>query len=84
MGWNQLISPSSKSENILLKSMPHDEFFYFVHSYYSELNPYSTADCRYILPFSAMLQKDNFYAAQFHPEKSGKAGETLLTNFLSL
>jgi glutamine amidotransferase len=84
MGWNKLTPVNSGRENILLKSMPQDEFFYFVHGYYAEQNPYSTADCRYILPFSAMLQKDNFFAAQFHPEKSGKAGEMLLTNFLSL
>ena len=58
--------------------------FYFVHSYYAELCEDTVASCDYILPFSAALQKDNFYAAQFHPEKSAEAGEELLKNFLSV
>ena len=58
--------------------------FYFVHTYYAELCKDTVATCDYILPFSAALQKDNFYAAQFHPEKSAEAGEELLKNFLSV
>ncbi len=58
--------------------------FYFVHTYYAELCKDTVASCDYILPFSAALQKDNFYAAQFHPEKSAKAGEELLKNFLKI
>jgi glutamine amidotransferase len=57
---------------------------YFVHSYYCELSENTTSVCDYILPFSASLQKDNFYAMQFHPEKSGKIGSQLLENFLKL
>lgn len=58
--------------------------FYFVHTYYAELCQDTVASCDYILPFSAALQKNNFYAAQFHPEKSADAGEELLKNFLKL
>jgi glutamine amidotransferase len=55
-----------------------------VHSYYCEISEYTTAICDYILPFSAAMQKDNFYATQFHPEKSGIVGEKILKNFLML
>jgi glutamine amidotransferase len=55
---------------------------YFVHSYYCELSGFTTAVCEYILPFSAAMQKDNFYAMQFHPEKSATVGEKILLNFL--
>jgi glutamine amidotransferase len=55
-----------------------------VHSFYAPVNAYTTAVCEYEQPFSAMLQKDNFYAAQFHAEISGKAGEQILKNFLAL
>ncbi|MEO1626270.1 MAG: imidazole glycerol phosphate synthase subunit HisH, partial [Bacteroidota bacterium] len=61
-----------------------DAYAYFVHSYFVEKGPYTTALCNYIQPFSAALQKDNFYATQFHPEKSGGVGEKILQNFLLL
>ncbi|MBL7897209.1 MAG: imidazole glycerol phosphate synthase subunit HisH, partial [Crocinitomicaceae bacterium] len=57
---------------------------YFVHSYYAELCEYTVATCNYIVPFSAAMNKDNFYATQFHPEKSGAVGEQILMNFLKL
>jgi glutamine amidotransferase len=57
---------------------------YFVHSYYAEISNQTTVTCNYILPFSAAMQQDNFYATQFHPEKSGIVGERILQNFLSL
>jgi glutamine amidotransferase len=57
---------------------------YFVHSFYAEQNVHEIATCNYILPFAAALQKDNFYAVQFHPEKSGDAGSKILENFLNL
>lgn len=60
------------------------EYFYFVHSYYVPKNGSTTLTCSYILPFSAAIQKNNFYAVQFHPEKSGEAGERLLSEFLKL
>jgi len=57
---------------------------YFVHSYYVPLNDCTIAQTEYILPFSASMRKDNFYAAQFHPEKSGKVGEKIVRNFIEL
>lgn len=60
------------------------EYFYFVHSYYVPKNENTSLTCNYILPFSAAMQKDNFYAVQFHPEKSGEVGERLLSEFLKL
>ena len=61
-----------------------EEYVYFVHSFYVPVNPFTAAVTDYILPFSAALHKDNYYATQFHPEKSGRIGERILTNFLEL
>lgn len=80
MGWNALLDLKGP----LLEGIPAGEDFYFVHSYYAALGDDTIATTDYILPFSAALQKDNFYAVQFHPEKSAKAGSRLLHNFLSL
>jgi len=80
MGWNTI----SKSESELLSTILPDDNVYFVHSYYAEMSQFTIAECDYILPFSAALQKDNFYAVQFHTEKSGVVGERILTNFLKL
>ncbi|KGO91686.1 imidazole glycerol phosphate synthase subunit HisH [Flavobacterium subsaxonicum] len=80
MGWNTI----SESESEILSTILPDDDVYFVHSYYAELSQYTIAQCDYILPFSAALQKDNFYAVQFHTEKSGNVGEQILTNFLKL
>jgi glutamine amidotransferase len=57
---------------------------YFVHSYYAPLSDHTIASVQYGLTYSAALQKDNFFGVQFHPERSGKDGEQLLKNFLSL
>jgi glutamine amidotransferase len=81
VGWNSIVQ---KGENPLMQGLKEEEFVYFVHSFYAPLNTYTTAVCEYVHPFSAMLQKDNFYAAQFHAEISGKAGEQILKNFLAL
>ena len=81
VGWNSIIS---KGDNPLMKGLKEEEFVYFVHSFYAPVNQYTTAVCEYVQPFSAMLHKDNFYAAQFHAEISGKAGEQILKNFLAL
>jgi len=72
MGWNNLVGEGQPS------------FVYFVHSFYVPVCEFTTATCKYIVPFSASLHKDNFYATQFHPEKSGAAGEQILRNFLLL
>lgn len=58
----------------LFKGFTRDEFVYFVHSYYVPVSEFTAAETDYIRPFSAALHKDNFYATQFHPEKSGEAG----------
>tara|TARA_R110002072_G_scaffold19972_2_gene73484 strand:- start:704 stop:1285 length:582 start_codon:yes stop_codon:yes gene_type:complete len=80
MGWNNC----SELKNPLFKGISTADDFYFVHSYYAELGTQTIAQCNYILPFSAALQKDNFYAVQFHPEKSAEIGQLLIQNFLEL
>jgi glutamine amidotransferase len=80
MGWNNL----SELKGNLFKGLSVDDNVYFVHSYFAELNQITTAVCEYIVPFSAAMQKNNFYATQFHPEKSADAGERILKNFLLL
>lgn len=80
MGWNT-IEASDKS---LFKGFDKPEFVYFVHSFYVPVCEWTAAETSYILPFSASLHKDNFYATQFHPEKSGAIGERILQNFLDI
>ncbi|MDF2931851.1 MAG: imidazole glycerol phosphate synthase subunit HisH [Chryseobacterium sp.] len=80
MGWN-IVSVLKSS---LFSDISEENDFYFVHSYYCELSDFTTSVCDYILPFSASLQKDNFFATQFHPEKSEKFGNQLLKNFLKI
>lgn len=80
MGWNSLYDLKSP----LFKGMPDGEYVYFVHSYYVPVCSFTTAKSDYILPYSAAMQKDNFYATQFHPEKSGSVGEAILHNFLEI
>lgn len=80
IGWNSLY----ELKGDLFKEMSATEDVYFVHSFYAELCEETSAECNYIFPFSAALQKDNFYATQFHPEKSATVGEQILKNFLAL
>ncbi|PZR21710.1 MAG: imidazole glycerol phosphate synthase subunit HisH [Flavobacterium psychrophilum] len=80
VGWNTI----KINNSLLFKDIRDEEHFYFVHSYYASLSEDSIARCDYILAYSAALQKNNFYAVQFHPEKSGVSGEKLLKNFLEL
>lgn len=81
MGWNSLSDLNSP----LFKGLsPEQTYVYFVHSYYVPLCPYTIATADYIQPFSAAIGKGNFFATQFHPEKSGAAGERILRNFLEL
>ena len=80
MGWNQLENPTSE----LFKGFCEGEFVYFVHSFYVPVCSNTIATTQYIKPFSAALHKDNFYATQFHPEKSGNVGERIIKNFLEL
>ena len=74
MGWN----------TIGHLNFTQDEFVYFVHSFYVPVCDFTAAETDYIHPFSAALHKDNYYATQFHPEKSGGTGEKILKNFLDL
>ena len=85
MGWNVIRSKELRSEeNPLLKGLGENPYVYFVHSYYVPVCADTIATADYILPYSASMHKDNFYACQFHPEKSGKVGEKILENFLQL
>lgn len=80
MGWNSIYNLKSE----LFSSILENQYVYFVHSYYVELGEHTVATCDYINPFSAALHKNNFYATQFHPEKSQKVGAKILENFLKL
>lgn len=80
MGWNTVLDLKSP----LFSEISEEDDLYFVHSFYCELSENTTSVCDYILPFSASLQKDNFFATQFHPEKSGKVGNKMLENFLKI
>ena len=79
MGWNRLYDTKSDLMNGI-----EDKYVYFVHSYYVPLCSETIATANYILPYSAAMHKDNFYATQFHPEKSGSVGEQILKNFLDI
>ena len=80
MGWNELYDLKSP----LMEDLGESPYVYFVHSYYVPLCTETIATADYILPYSASMHKDNFYACQFHPEKSGKVGEQIIKNFLAL
>jgi len=80
MGWNQIKQLNGE----LYTGIEDQSFVYFVHSYYVPVNKYTLANTEYIRNFSASLQKDNFYACQFHPEKSGDIGQKILSNFIKL
>ncbi|GAB5418587.1 MAG: imidazole glycerol phosphate synthase subunit HisH [Crocinitomicaceae bacterium] len=80
MGWNNFI----ETKGPLFEGIEIHDDVYFVHSYYAELSSETVATTDYIIRFSAALQKDNFYATQFHPEKSADIGTKLLQNFLAL
>ena len=80
MGWNNFFSLKGE----LFKGVSARDNVYYVHSYYPEISACTTAVCDYILPFSASMKKDNFFATQFHPEKSAMVGEQILKNFLEL
>lgn len=80
MGWNTITGLKSN----LFDSSLEGEYCYFVHSFYATTGSDTAATCHYPEPFSAALQKENFYAVQFHPEKSGVVGSKILENFLNL
>lgn len=78
VGWNNIYDLRS----VLFSGLQEADFMYSVHSYYAAVSADTVAKTDYILPYSAALQKNNFYAVQFHPEKSGAVGETILKNFI--
>ncbi len=80
MGWNAIYALKGE----LFTSSVEHQYVYFVHSYYAEAGEHTSALCDYMKPFSAALQRGNFYATQFHPEKSGDAGSAILENFIRI
>ncbi len=80
MGWNTICTDGDG----LFKGFDKPEYVYFVHSFYVPVCDWTAASTEYIQPFSASLHRDNFYATQFHPEKSGSTGERILKNFLDI
>jgi glutamine amidotransferase len=80
MGWNALYNLRGE----LFNGIQENDYVYFVHSYYVPVCKFTMAQADYILPYSAALHKDNFWAVQFHPEKSGKVGERIIANFLNM
>ena len=81
IGWNQV---EHDGTHPLFNGIPSGSYFYFVHSYALEVTAATLATCDYGGPFTAVVGKDNFFGAQFHPERSGKAGARLIQNFLEL
>ena len=84
MGWNEIRTKKDNSEVNDGGLFKDKSFVYFVHSFYVPVCEFTSATCDYIVPFSAALHKDNFFATQFHPEKSGTEGEQILKKFLEL
>ncbi len=80
IGWNRI----KKLDSVLFEGVDTGSHVYFVHSYYAEIDEFSTALTEYGTEFSAALERDNFYAVQFHPERSGPVGERILKNFLNI
>jgi len=80
IGWNQIANLKS----LLFEGIAENEYMYLVHSYFAPISRETIATCFYGLEYSSALQKDNFYGVQFHPEKSSRAGEQVLKNFLMI
>jgi imidazole glycerol-phosphate synthase subunit HisH len=80
MGWNTI----RNLQTSLFSPEMEDQYVYYVHSFYAELCAQTIAVSDYVQPYSAALHRDNFYATQFHPEKSGGLGERILTHFINL
>ena len=80
ISWNTL----TNLENPLFRNVPENSFVYYVHSYYVPKNEYTIATTDYGLTYAGAIRKENFYACQFHPEKSSDIGEQILRNFIEL
>jgi imidazole glycerol phosphate synthase glutamine amidotransferase subunit len=81
MGWNSL---DTRKPSRLLRGMPSEPYTYFAHSYYAPLNHATAATCTYSVPYTAILEHENLFGVQFHPEKSGPIGLQIVNNFLEL
>ena len=81
MGWNKV---RFNRDSVLTKNLKDDDYYYFVHSYYVPICSETIGVSSYPIEFSAVVQKDNFFGTQFHPEKSGLSGSKILQNFVSL
>ena len=81
MGWNKV---RFNRDSVLTKNLKDDDYYYFVHSYYVPICNETIGVSSYPIDFSAVVQKDNFFGTQFHPEKSGLSGSKILQNFVSL
>lgn len=81
IGWNTI---ESNLESKLLEGIDKGSFVYLVHSYYAQLSSYTSAITTYGYEYSTAIERDNFYATQFHPEKSSIIGEQILSNFMKL
>jgi imidazoleglycerol phosphate synthase glutamine amidotransferase subunit HisH len=85
MGWNEiepgtLRQPGAK----LLQNLAPHPYLYFAHSYYAPVTDATAATCNYTVPYTAVLETKNIFGVQFHPEKSGPVGLTIVRNFLEL
>lgn len=78
IGWNTI----TNLKTTLLSDLPENSYMYFVHSYFVPMSDYTIAQTNYVVEYSSALHKDNFYAVQFHPEKSGDQGQKILENFI--
>lgn len=81
MGWNDL---ERRKDSRLLAGLPERPYVYFAHSYYVPEAPVTAAACTYTIPYTAILERDNIFGVQFHPEKSGQTGLTIVKNFLDI
>jgi glutamine amidotransferase len=79
MGW---CSTDIMAKNDIFRNIKNESFFYYIHSYALPLTPFTIASAEHDEPFSAVIQKNNFFATQFHPERSSDVGSKLLANFL--
>jgi len=79
MGWNELEIPGSST---LIRDLPGRPYVYFAHSYYVPVNERAAATCTYGIPYTAVLESDNVFGVQFHPEKSGPVGLRIVRNFV--
>lgn len=80
IGWNNIFNLKGR----LFEGVTENSYVYFVHSFYVEAHENTSANCKYTLNFSAAIERENFYAVQFHPEKSGETGARILENFFKI